>query len=114
MSEATTTVTDNEQIEEFRDPPEAATETASASATETAPVAPKELEGKTPWFVMRVTEGGANGKPISGEAVSDETFRFQTDADKWIKENCTEGDVFASLRRGSVLKVDVVRKVIEV
>jgi len=77
---------------------------------ETQPSEETATEGG-PWIVVTLNEIALqeNGRIIADQ-VNDSTFKLQIEADAWIKENAEEGDVYASMRKGRIVRATVVRK----
>ena len=83
--------------------------------SESAPVEPKVEEGNKPWIVCRIDDIALKD---SGRIIADqegtECFKLQVEADQWIKENADEGSIYASMRKGKLVRAKVVRKLEEV
>jgi len=62
-----------------------------------------EKEGK--WVVMLVSD--------ETYVVAKSGFRFQTDADKWIRENIESGDVLVAARLGTPRRLQVSTRLVD-
>jgi len=70
---------------------------------------------KSPWFVAELDgEAMKEGQTVILGLPTEQEFKLQIHADKWIRENITEGKVYIGLRRGRAIKATVIRKLEEV
>ena len=77
-------------------------------------VEPTEEENK-PWFVAGINkEKYDDHKEIIVEVILKDDFKLQIEADKWVQEHAEEGILYATLRRGKVRQVIIVRRIEEV
>ena len=75
---------------------------------------PTEEENK-PWFVAGIKkEAYDDHKEIVVEVILKDSFKLQIEADKWVNDNAEEGILYATLRRGKVRQVTIVRKLEEI
>ena len=77
---------------------------------------PAEGSGSNgPWIVVTISEQALkDGGRIIADQVDGTTFKLQIEADAWIKENAEEGAIYASMRKGKLVRAKVVRKVEEI
>jgi len=90
---------------------EAKAETAEAGAEPTS-----EPETKAgPWFVAEILDKALteDGLIMAKQIADAGAFKLQIEADAWIKDNAKESTIYASLRRGKLMRAKVVRKMEE-
>jgi|GEM_PF-3724030 len=74
-----------------------------------------EDEENKPWFVAGINkEAYTDHKEIVIEAILKDNFKLQIEADKWVSDHAEEDILYATLRRGKVRRVTVVRRLEEV
>lgn len=75
----------------------------------------EEEEENKPWFVAGINkEAYAEEKEILVEQIVSSGFKLQIEADKWVSDHAKEDVLYATLRRGKVRRVTVVRRLEEV
>ena len=106
--------TGTNETEETEFPGESETE-VEATETEAAEQPAEGSSSNGPWIVVTINEQALkDGGRIIADQTDDITFKLQIEADAWIKENAEEGAIYASMRKGKLVRAKVVRKLEEI
>ena len=82
---------------------------------EDAPEGVPKVDAKIgPWMVAVVNEELIENGVVAILDIVKCELSLQVEADQWIKDNASEGEVYMSLRRGNAFRAKVVRKLEEI
>ena len=89
--------------------------TESGFPGEDAPEGVPKVDAKIgPWMVAVVNEELIENGVVAILDIVKCELSLQVEADQWIKDNASEGEVYMSLRRGNAFRAKVVRKLEEI